>query len=95
MACAHCAGYPPRKDLRKIRVGMPRAELKEVLGDPERTGRKGEYYYMKYYLANQKSVGTAFYFLFDRHLRLVKWEEDPSDEAVDKKDVITHLLSPL
>jgi hypothetical protein len=95
MFFAHCAGYPPRKDLKKIRAGMSRARLKDVLGEPDHTGRRGEYYYMKYYLVNKKSVGTAFYFLFDRDLRLVKWEEDFSDEVVDKQDVITHLLSPI
>lgn len=90
-----CASYPPRKELDHIRVGMSRAQLKNVLGKPERTGRRGDLYYMKYYLANKAAVATAFYFLFDSDLRLVKWEEDRSDEVVDKEDVASHLFSPM
>lgn len=92
---AGCAYYPPKNVLRGIRPGMTRAQVTERLdAEPESTGRLEDYYYMKYYLVDKNSVGTAHFFIYDRNMRLVKWEEDKQDEIVDTGDVIAHLMSP-
>ncbi len=90
-----CATYSSKKALHHIRPGMTRPDLIECLGDPVGSGRKEEdRYYMKYYLTDDAAVGTAYYFVFNREMRLLNWYEDKADEVVDTGDVIGHLMTP-